>query len=66
MWYAATINAFDLIDRVHVSAVVRCHGSNGEETTVTVWQGSATFAGVGEGDPQLWLKDALVGVLETL
>jgi hypothetical protein len=66
MWYAATVNAFDLIDQVHVSAVVRCHAASGEETTVTVWQGSATVAGVGEGDPLQWLSDALVALLETL
>jgi len=66
MWYAATINAFDLIDRVHVSAIVRCHEVDGEGMTTVVWQGASTVAGVGEADPHLWLKDALVALLETL
>lgn len=66
MWYAATVNCFDLIDKIHVSAVIRQHAIDGVATTVVVWQGSATFDGVGEADPHRWLSDALVGLLETL
>jgi hypothetical protein len=66
MWYAATLNAFDCLERVHVSVVIRAHPDGGADVTAVVWQGSVTVEGVGEADPQRWLADALVALVETL
>jgi len=66
MRYVASIHAYDVMDQVWVSAVVREYGSDPLSTTVEVIALSDTFAGVGEPDPREWLRDCLIGLLEGL
>lgn len=66
MWFAATLNAFDALDKVHVSVVLRERGDEPTDRVMTLYQASATVDGCGETDPRLWLRDALVAMLEAL
>lgn len=66
MWFAATINAFDALDQVHVSVLLRARPDTGEERTVNVFTRSTTVPGTGETVPEEWLRDALVALLESL
>lgn len=66
MWYVTTINAYDALDRVVVAAVVRATAGGTGDPIVDVLQHVATIDGVGEDDPREWLRDALVGLLESL
>lgn len=61
----ATVQAYDVMDQIHVSLQVRQqenHESDWETVLLTV----TTFTSVGETEPLEWLRDCLVGLLETL
>jgi len=66
MWYVATINAYDALDRVVVAAVVRATAGAVGDPVVDVLHHVCTINGVGEDDEREWLRDALVGLLEDL
>ena len=58
--------AYDVMETVHVHAVVHLFdkhqiGSSTTELTVT-----ADIQGVGSAEPEEWLRDALVGLIECL
>jgi hypothetical protein len=65
-WSMATVNAYDVMGEIAVTAVVRTAPPGGGESISTVLQCSTTFPGVGEDDPREWLRDVLVGLLEVL
>ena len=66
MYYIASIHAYDAMTSVIVGGEVKEYtGAPGSEG-VTVWTGSTRLEGVGEDDPLRWLRDALVGLAETL
>ena len=64
MYFIASINAYDAIGNVVVSAVVRettgALGDSREPVVACV----TTVQGIGEDDPRQWLRDALVALLE--
>lgn len=66
MWYVATINAYDALDRVVVAAVVRASAGGTGDPITDVLQHVSAIEGVGEDDPREWLRDALVGLLESI
>lgn len=66
MWFVATINAYDALDRVVIAAVLRQTAGGIGDPIHDVLQHVATVEGVGEDDPREWLRDALVGLLEDL
>lgn len=66
MWYVATVNAYDALDKVVVAAVLRQTTGEVGDTMHDVVQCVTTIDGVGEDDPRQWLRDALVGLLEAL
>lgn len=66
MWYAASINAFDAMETVTVAAVLRIRAEDQTNTITGSRTYVATFAGTGETDPDLWLRDALIALAETL
>ena len=66
MWYVATVNAYDALDRVVVAAVLRSTAGGVGDPVEDVLQCVTTVEGVGEDDPRQWLRDALVGLLEAL
>ncbi len=66
MRYVASVHVYDVMDQVWVGATIRDHSTIVGEGAVEVLALSDTFAGVGEPDPREWLRDALIGLLETL
>ena len=66
MWYSATLNAYDVMGTVFVTASVRAQEDTQGQPIATVLQVSTAFDGEGEGSPRLWLLAALVGLAETL
>lgn len=66
MWYAATVNAFDVLGDVHVSASVRARGDEAGDPVLTISTYVTTVPGTGETHPGLWLRDALLALAETI
>lgn len=66
MHYTATINAWDVMDTVHVTARVQATTGTGETPIERVLSASTTVSGVGETDPREWLVDVLVALLESV
>lgn len=65
MWMSSHVSTYDCLDRVHVSAQVWEDPGNGEPKTL-VLQAVCDVQGEGVTDPKEWLKDALIGLVETL
>lgn len=66
MWLSATINAYDVMGGVQVTATVRSQPGLGEARPESVLHCATTIEGCGETDPREWLGDALVAMLESL
>ena len=66
MWYVATINAYDALDRVVVAVVLRATAGGVGDPMEDRLMHVTTIPGVGEDDERAWLRDALVGLLEDL
>lgn len=66
MWYSATVHAYDVMDRVQITARVTVLTPGPDQTISPVIVFSTTLEGVGEADPQEWLRDALIGLLEDI
>jgi len=66
MWYVATINAYDALDRIVVAAVLRATAGGVGDPMEDRLTCVTTIPGVGEDDERQWLKDALVGLIEAL
>lgn len=66
MYYLASVHAYDAMGYVIVSAQLKeSTGAPGSELR-DVLTTSTRLDGVGEDDPARWLRDALVGLAETL
>jgi len=66
MWYAATVHAYDALDKVCVSGTVRMTRGELGDPIAEVYSVVTTVPGVGEDDPNQWLRDALVALLEAI
>lgn len=66
MWYQATLYAYDAIGQVRVSTEVRSAPEDQSGEWRSELHATAAFDGTGEPDPRVWLKDALVALIETL
>lgn len=66
MWLSTSLNAYDVMGNVHISCVVRGLSDGPLQSFETLLECAATIDGTGETDPREWLKDALIGLLETL
>lgn len=64
MLYVTTIHAYDLLDTVYATAVVRRYEGTGAGESDSVFACTTTVQGTGETDPREWLRDALVALLE--
>lgn len=62
----ATITAFDMVDRVHITANVYAHDGEHLAQAQNVYHTAVTVQGRGEDDSRRWLRDALVALAETL
>lgn len=66
MRYEAHIRAYDCLDQVVIVGVVQDTSVPAPERAANLYKWSTTIAGEGEADPAAWLREALVGLLETL
>jgi len=66
MRYDAEIRVFDMLDQVHVSVRVFCTGVVHLDAPEVVLEETKTFPGTGEDDPEYWLTDAVMELLEHL
>jgi len=66
MWTSATVNAYDVMGKVFITAVVRTQPGEAERGQCLELHATATLDGVGETTPRDWLVDALLGLLEEL
>lgn len=66
MRYEAQVWAYDMFGQVQVSATLWRSPLPSEEARVPLLRTSTTLTGTGEPDEREWLRDALVGLMETL
>jgi hypothetical protein len=66
MWRDISLNAYDVLDEVHV--VMRVFTANGfpGAAPAEVFTCATTFSGKGEEDAREWARDALTAMLEEL
>ena len=61
-----TLNAYDVMDSVHIIVGVRATTEDRTETIETELRYTTTLPSIGEDDPREWLRDVLVAALECL
>lgn len=66
MRFVSTVYAYDLMDTVHATVVVRRYEENESTASSIEYECTTTVPGIGETDPRLWTKDALIGLLEAI
>jgi hypothetical protein len=66
MRFVTTLHAYDLMDTVHATVVVRRYEETEREASSIVFECTTTVPGIGENDPNEWLRDVLVAVLEDI
>lgn len=66
MYFTATVNAYDVMTNVFVTATVRGLPGEGEPGSSLELHATTTLSGVGASTPRDWLEDALVGLLEVI
>jgi hypothetical protein len=66
MRYTATITAFDYMDQVGISAVVYEFPEKPGDGAERVYHRTLSVRGEGESDPEQWLKDAVISLLEDM
>lgn len=66
MYRLANIAAYDVLDQVQIHARVTLYEGIEEVTHSVEFTCATTVDGVGSGSPQVWLRDALVALAETL
>lgn len=60
----ATISCFDMFASIYVTVTIRDHDGTGEFGSTPEYTCSATIPSTGESEPQEWLQQALLGLLE--
>jgi hypothetical protein len=66
MYRVASIHAYDVFETVHVSATVKLWDGLQTGSPTSEYTASATIMGVGSAEDHEWLRDALVGLIESL
>lgn len=66
MYRIATIAAYDVMETVHVHATVRLWDGLQTGSPTAEFSCTATVQGVGSSEDHEWLRDALVGLIESL
>jgi hypothetical protein len=66
MWYSASVYAYDVMDQVCITLVLRSAGGLGAVEEPVELRATTTVSGVGETSPQEWVKDALIALIEAL
>ena len=66
MRYEARITAYDMLDRITVAATLWETAERDDSTPEPLLRTVITVPGEGITDPRLWLRDALLSLVETL
>lgn len=66
MYHMLTVQAFDMLDTVHVHARLRVVEQLAEGAETTVLERTCSIPSVGRDDDHEWLRDVLVALLENL
>jgi hypothetical protein len=66
MRYELKVTAYDVLDQVHISVILRSSENDPESKPHTELQYVTTYAGEGITDPGAWVRDTLVAALEAL
>ena len=66
MKYIASMHAYDVLDNVQVTVLVREYVDYSEEKSELVLAQAQVFRGEGVDNAREWLRDVLVELLETL
>jgi len=66
MYRVAIIRAYDALTTVAIMAKVTTYDEMDGQTETSVFTTGTTITGTGEPDSEEWLRDVLVGLLETL
>lgn len=66
MYRTASVSCYDVMDEVFAHAVVKTYEDMGpgEPPSESTW--STTVQGTGSGSDSVWLRDALIGLIELL
>lgn len=62
----ATVNVWDMLDKVNITARVTTYGDTSESAPMTTYTNAVLIQGEGEDDDKEWLRDALVALLEVV
>lgn len=66
MYRVATIACYDVMDTVQISATVRLWDGLVTDGSDVEFHCAATVQGVGSAEGHEWLRDALIGLIESL
>lgn len=66
MYRTASIAAFDVLDTVHIAASVTLYDGLGTGQHEVELHCVTTVSGVGSGEGNVWLRDALVALIESI
>ena len=66
MRYEARLTAYDLLDTVAVATLLRSTEPGEESEPSVVLHYLTQVRGTGETDPRVWLRDALLALLEDI
>lgn len=66
MWFMASVHAYDVMDRIQVTASVAEAGTEGERAIRPVLTANTSIDGAGVSNPRDWLEDVLVALIEAL
>lgn len=66
MHRTASISAFDVLDTMHVTVTIRDWDFDASERPTPEFHTATTVPSDGADTPQEWLRDVLVGLLESL
>lgn len=66
MYRVASVHAYDVFETVHVAATVSLWDGMQTGAPSSQFSVSATVMGVGSAEDHEWLRDALVGLIESL
>lgn len=66
MWFMASVHAYDVMDRIQITASVAEAGTEEERAVCRVLTANTSIDGAGVSNPRDWLEDVLVALIEAL
>ena len=66
MWFMASVHAYDVMDRIQVTASVAVAETEEGRAIRPVLTANTSIDGAGVSNPRDWLEDVLVALIEAL